>query len=233
MMKTLIVDDDRTLAEVIAFTFKREGFDVIMAEEGMAALRRWAEDDPDLIILDVNLPKANGFDVCHQIREQDDTPIILLTVRDSDDDVVRGLEMGADDYITKPFSPKQLIARTHAVLRRAKKRFPVKVRRVGGIHLDLNRHEITIHGNKPIPLTTLEHRLIECLIMNAGETVTADFISDYVWGPLKGNRDMLRQLVHRLRNKIEPDPTNPAIIETISGVGYTLKLTKANNQAPA
>lgn len=121
-MKALIVDDDRTLADVIAFTFKREGFEVILAEDGESAYRRWQDDNPDLIILDVNLPKEDGFTVCKRIREQSDIPIILLTVRSDEEDILGGFHLGADDYITKPFSPRQLMARVKAVMRRAKKK---------------------------------------------------------------------------------------------------------------
>ena len=127
-MKALIVDDDRTLADVIAFTFKREGFEVILAEDGEAAYRRWQDDNPDLIILDVNLPKEDGFSVCRRIREQSDIPIILLTVRSDEEDILGGFHLGADDYITKPFSPRQLMARVKAVLRRSKKKNPATVR---------------------------------------------------------------------------------------------------------
>ena len=115
-MKALIVDDDRVLADVVAFTLRREGFEIVMAYDGDTALQRWFNEKPDLVVLDVNLPKLDGFAVCRRIREQADTPIILLTVRGEEDDVVRGLELGADDYITKPFSPRQLVARTQAVM---------------------------------------------------------------------------------------------------------------------
>ena len=118
-MKILVVDDDRVLADVVAFTLRREGFDVIQAYDGSAGFQRWADEQPDLLILDVNMPKIDGFEVCRRIRAQADTPIILLTVRGEDDDIVGGLDIGADDYIVKPFSPRQLAARVKAILRRA------------------------------------------------------------------------------------------------------------------
>jgi DNA-binding response OmpR family regulator len=118
-MKALVVDDDRVLADLVAFTLRREGFEVTQAYDGQAALDRWVEVEPDLLILDVNLPKVDGFTVCRRVREQADTPIILLTVRGEEDDIVRGLSLGADDYISKPFSPRQLVARAQAILRRA------------------------------------------------------------------------------------------------------------------
>ena len=135
LMKALIVDDDRVLADVVAFTLRREGFEIVMAYDGATALQRWSNEKPDLVVLDVNLPKLDGFAVCRRIREQADTPIILLTVRGEEDDVVRGLELGADDYITKPFSPRQLVARTQAVMRRAGKSAAPAVRRVGDLAL--------------------------------------------------------------------------------------------------
>ena len=118
-MKALIVDDDRVLADVVAFTLRREGFEVIQAYDGVTGLARWAEAQPDLVVLDVNMPKMDGFEVCRRIRAQADTPILLLTVRGEEDDIVAGLEIGADDYIVKPFSPRQLVARAKAILRRA------------------------------------------------------------------------------------------------------------------
>jgi DNA-binding response OmpR family regulator len=225
-MKVLVVDDDRTLADVISFAFKREGYQVILAEDGEMALARWAQEKPDLILLDVNMPKMDGYNVCQTIRQKADTPIILLTVRSAEEDVVHGLDLGADDYVTKPFSPGQLVARARAVLRRSTQRLPATFRQKNNIHLDLNRHELTIDGCKPIKLTELEHRLVDCLMINAGQIVTSEIIIDYVWGALGGDMDMLRQLVHRLRNKIEPDPSAPVYIENIPGLGYGFKLRK-------
>jgi DNA-binding response OmpR family regulator len=221
-MKVLIADDDRTLADVIAFTFKREGFDVILAEDGESAYQRWVHDKPELLILDVNMPKQDGFSLCRRIREVSDVPIILLTVRSDEEDIVNGLSIGADDYITKPFSPRQLMARVKAVLRRAKQVAPVTSRQAGNIELNLNRHELTINGHRPIKLSVLEMRLMDCLMINAGQIVTPEIIIDHVWGPLSGDMDMVRQLVHRLRSKIEKDAANPVIIGNIPGVGYEL-----------
>ena len=230
-MKVLVVDDDRALADVVSFTLRREGFQVIQAHDGEAALRRWAEEQPDLIVLDVNLPKLDGFAVCRRIREQADTPILLLTVRDEEDDIVRGLKLGADDYITKPFSPRQLVARAQAVLRRAGKRPAIAIRQVGGLTLDPSRREIHIEQGEAVSLTPLESRLLDYLMLNTGHVLTADGIIDHVWGPEGGDRDTLRQLVHRLRNKIAhvcsvgtdaPHSSHPIYIETVPGLGYGL-----------
>lgn len=228
-MKALVVDDDRVLADVLAFTLRREGFQVVKAFDGEAALQSWTEEQPDLIVLDVNLPKLDGFAVCQRIREQADTPILLLTVRDEEDDIVHGLELGADDYITKPFSPRQLVARAQAVLRRAGKRVTPAIRQVGQLTLDPSRREIRLDQGEAISLTPLESRLLDYLMLNAGHVLTAEAIIEQVWGPEGGDRDMLRQLVHRLRSKIEqlygPDTSETGTstyIETVPGLGYGL-----------
>ena len=225
-MKALIVDDDRVLADVVAFTLRREGFDVIKAYDGRSAVQRWVEEQPDIILLDVNMPEMDGFSVCKQIREQSDIPIILLTVRGEENDIVKGLEIGADDYIVKPFSPRQLVARTKAVLRRAGKVAAAPVHQAGDLRFDLRRREVTIGDGDAVSLTQLENRLFECLIVNVGHVLTTDTIIDHVWGPSGGDRDMLRQLVRRLRGKIEPDPTNPTYIKTIPGLGYGLVIKR-------
>ena len=219
-MKVLIVDDDRVLADVVAFALRREGFQVIQAFDGLSALQRWAEDKPDLIVLDVNLPKMDGFTVCQRIRKEADTPIIMLTVRGEDDDIVHGLELGADDYIPKPFSPRQLVARAQAVLRRAGQTASPAPREVGNLHLSTSRREVKIGASEPIALTVLEGRLLDCLIINSGQILTFDALIDHVWGAQGGDRDMLRQLIRRLRRKIEIDPANPAYIQTVPGLGY-------------
>ena len=152
-MKALVVDDDRVLADLVAFALRRAGFDVIQAHDGEAGLRRWAEDAPDLVVLDVNLPRLDGFTVCRRIRAEADTPIILLTVRGEEDDLVRGLEWGADDYVTKPFSPRQLVARAQAVLRRAGKAPSPALRQAGPIALDLARREARVEGGEAATLT--------------------------------------------------------------------------------
>lgn len=227
-MKALVVDDDRVLADLVAFTLRREGFQVIQAHDGEAGLRRWTEEEPDIIILDVNMPKLDGFTVCRRIREESDVPIIMLTVRGEEDDIVQGLELGADDYIPKPFSPRQLVARAQAVLRRAGATPTSAVRQAGDLTLDPRRREVRIGEGEPIALTPLENRLLDYLMLNAGHVLTADAIIDHVWGPEGADRDMLRQLVHRLRSKIEPDPADPTYIETVPGLGYGL--TVASDQ---
>ena len=241
-MKALIVDDDRVLADVLAFTLRREGFEVVQAFDGEMALQRWQEERPDLVVLDVNLPRLDGFAVCRRIRELSDTPILLLTVRNEEDDIVHGLELGADDYITKPFSPRQLVARALAVLRRAHRaQSPVAQRgQAGELALDSSRRELRFAGGEPVALAPLESRLLEYLMLNAGHVVTMEAIIDHVWGPEGGDRDMLRQLVRRLRQKIAlcggASTSPPAetgtlpYVETVPGLGYGLVIPPPQDQ---
>lgn len=227
-MKALVVDDDRVLADLVSFTLRREGFQAIQAHDGESALRRWAEEQPDIVILDVNLPKTvpvmNGFQVCQRIREISDIPIILLTVREDEDDIVYGLKVGADDYIHKPFSPRQLVARIEAVMRRSNKGSAPSFLEVGRLTLYADRREVRITPpGDPISLTALECRLLEYFMLHPGHVLSNRDLIDRVWGPEGGDRDMLRQLVRRLRTKIEPDPSQPVFIETVPGYGYGLR----------
>lgn len=226
-MKALVVDDDRVLSDLVAFTLRREGFQVIQAYDGQSALQRWEQEQPDILMLDVNLPKTvpklDGFAVCRIIREQSDIPIILLTVREDEEDIVYGLKIGADDYILKPFSPRQLVARVQAVLRRAGKTPAPAVRQIGALALDPSRREARLGDGEPIPLTALESRLLDYMMLNGGRILTIQDLIDHIWGPEGGDRDMLRQLVRRLRSKIEPDPSQPVYIETVTGLGYGLR----------
>jgi DNA-binding response OmpR family regulator len=223
-MKTLIVEDDKTLADILAFTFIREGFSVIQADNGLAALTLWEQDQPDLVLLDVNIPLPDGFSVCETIRKKLDTPIILLTVRADEEDIVHGLDLGADDYITKPFSPRQLMARVHAVLRRANEEPAQTFRQAGQIALDLPGRCLKIGEFAPVSLTTLECRLIDCLMINAGQIVPPETLLHHIWGPQSANNDMLRQLIHRFCKKIKTISPGCIIIENTPGLGYSLVL---------
>lgn len=239
-MKALIADDDRVLADVLAFTLRREGFEIVLAHDGETAVQRFGDEMPDLVVLDVNMPRLDGFAVCQRIRRLADTPIILLTVRGEEDDIVRGLELGADDYMTKPFSPRQLVARAQAVLRRSRPGHSVAtagLQRVGNLALDASRREIQARrgdggeavAGDAVSLTALETRLLGYLMLNAGHVLMADAIIDHVWGVDGGDREMLRQLVRRLRGKLKElydgvgdQVTGGPVIETIPGVGYGL-----------
>jgi DNA-binding response OmpR family regulator len=221
-MKILLVDDDVTLADVTAFALRRAGFLVILAHDGEQALELCDTERPDLIILDIQLPGMDGLEVCRELRAAGSVPIIMLTVRNSDDDIVRGLELGADDYVPKPFSPRQLIARAHAILRR-RSSTPIQPRlELGDLVLDTAQHQVqTPHA--VVRLTPLEFRLLHYLMVNCGQVVPTDAILNHVWGYAdSGDRPLLKQLVYRLRQKIEPPDAGRQIIETVPGMGYRI-----------
>lgn len=225
-MKALIVDDDRTLADLLAFTLRREGFEPYLAYDAPGAIEAFQNIPVDIIILDVNMPGKpglkDGFDVCRQIRQSSSVPIILLTVRDDEDDVIRGLNIGADDYVLKPFSPRQLVARVQTVLRRAGKDSILSSEPFlyDDVTFSPQRREFTRNGQEPVTLTRLEARLLETLMLNKGQFLLAENLILHVWGPGGGSTEMLRQLVRRLRVKIETNPDEPALIQNMPGVGY-------------
>lgn len=221
-MKILAVDDDMALADVIAFTLRRGGFQVILAHDGQVALDLWQTESPDLVLLDVKLPKLDGFSVCKRIRANSSIPIIMLTVQGDDDEVVKGFELGADDYIVKPFSPRQLIARLKAVIRRSGKTTSARILTVGPLRLDSDRREVQWGDASAQALTQLETRCLEALMQHPGQVLTTQILIEAIWGGENGDRVMLKQLIHRLRQKVESDPTQPQTIETIPGVGYAL-----------
>jgi DNA-binding response OmpR family regulator len=221
-MKILIVEDDLALSDVISFTLSRAGFEIIVAYDGLSALHTWEQEQPDLVVLDLNLPKLDGFAVCRHLCSHGTVPIIMLSVRNDDADVVKGLELGADDYIVKPFSPTQLVARVRAVLRRVGKAPTQGLLKSAHLSLDRARQEVHLSGQSPIRLTPLEYRLLEALMLHTGHVLSTDNLINTVWGSTGGDRTMLKQLVYRLRAKIEPDPAQPTYIETIPGMGYAL-----------
>ncbi len=232
-MKALIVDDDLALADVVSFTLRRAGFEVITANDGMRAVQRWQEDRPDFIILDLNLPKLSGLEVCKLIRLQSDVPILILSVRGEDDDIVTGLQFGADDYVVKPFSPRQLVARVEALLRRSGNPSPAPDNlTVGDMKLDPARGELYICGELKSHLTHLENELLQTFLLHRDQVLSADVLIDRVWGPGGGDRAMLKQLVYRLRRKIKQQAAASCPdIETIPGVGYSL-VTSPRSKAP-
>lgn len=220
-MKILLVEDDLALSDVVAFTLRRAGYEVLTAYDGQAALELFQAAAPDLLLLDLNLPKLDGLGVCRRVRAESAVPIIILSVRGEDEAVVRGLEMGADDYMVKPFSPNQLVARIRAVTRRAGVHSTPSTLEAGGLTLDRSRSEVARPGAAPVRLTALELKLLEALMLDPGRVLPADTLIAAVWGPDGGDRTMLKQLVYRLRAKIEDD--NPrGNIETVPGVGYAL-----------
>jgi DNA-binding response OmpR family regulator len=221
-MKILIADDDRDLLGLIAFTLTQAGYLVVKAGDGPSAIHAFQGESPDLAVLDINMPGSSGFQVCEAIRAQSRIPIMMLTVRGEEEDLVKALELGADDYLTKPFSPRTLLARIKALLRRAgiESSAPVSAGRVA---LDAEEHTVRIAGGEPVRLTKLELRLLQMLLASVGRTVSSDRLLIQVWGHRNsGDRQLLKQLVHRLRHKIEADPANPQLLQTSAGSGYKL-----------
>ena len=221
-MKILVADDDRDLLAVIAFALTQAGFLVEQASDGGQALKLFETTAPELVLLDVNMPVANGFQVCEAIRARSRVPIMMLTVRGEEEDLVRALELGADDYLTKPFSPRTLVARIKALLRRAglENAAPVAA---GRVKLDLDEHTVQIGEGGPVRVTKLELRLLQMLLANAGHTVGSDRLLLHVWGHRgAGDRQLLKQLVHRLRQKLEREPAAPEVLQTAPGAGYRL-----------
>ncbi|HEX2990675.1 MAG TPA: response regulator transcription factor [Anaerolineales bacterium] len=231
-MKVLVVDDDRVLADLVSFTLRRSGYEAVIAGDAASAWRRWNEDKPDFIILDVNLPGTadlqDGFAICRRIRSESDVPIILLTVRGEEKDIVYGLEAGADDYILKPFSPRQLVARVQAVTRRSQGNSNSRPATfsVDGLEFNPRLREVVLEDKPPKTLTQLESRLLEALMINAGQALTFDDLISDVWGPGGGTAEMLRQLVRRLRSKVEKDPAHPHYIQNLPGLGYAFLLKR-------
>lgn len=215
----LVVDDDEALAEMVGIVLAQEGFETAICETGDQAADAFRTHQPDLILLDFMLPGMNGIEVCTQIRHESDVPIIMLTAKSDTEDVVRGLEAGADDYIAKPFKPAELLARVRARLR------PKEEHRkghllVGGLEIDLAGHTVS-RGGENISLTPLEFDLLANLAQQPGQVMTRESLLDNVWGYEKSVDSRLVNVhIQRLRSKIEQDPENPQIVLTVRGVGY-------------
>lgn len=225
-MKILVVDDDLELLGLITYALRQAGYLTVEASDGALALTVFEREEPDLVILDVNLPRLSGLEVCRKIRSASKVPIMMLTVRGREEDQVEALDLGADDYLTKPFSPRTLLARVRALLRRSggtEKPAPLSA---GDFLLDLERQAVSLTGREPARLTKLEFRLLQLLLANAGHTLPSERLLRHVWGNrASDDRQLLKQLVHRLRLKIEPDVTEPRYLVTVSGVGYALRPT--------
>lgn len=226
MTRILVVEDEESLSEAIAFLLSKEGFEVEIAANGPAAIEKFDLNGADLILLDLMLPGLSGTEVCRQIRTKSSVPIIMLTAKDSEIDKVVGLELGADDYVTKPYSSRELIARIRAVLRRGEmsdSSVEVGVLTVGPVRLDIDRHIITVNG-LPISLPLKEFELLEFLMRNAGRVLTRIQLIDRVWGSdYVGDTKTLDVHIKRLRAKIEKDPANPEFIQTVRGMGYKME----------
>lgn len=223
MSSVLVVEDEQSLREPLVYILQREGFDVLEAVDGPSALIQWQTNSPDLILLDLMLPGMSGVDVCREIRTRSNVPIIMVTAKDSEVDKVVGLEIGADDYVVKPYSTRELLARIKAVLRRGVAPNSNESRSVleaGPVRLDTERHAVTVNG-QPVTLPLKEFELLEYLLDNTNRVLTRGQIIDRVWGSnYYGDTKTLDVHVKRIRSKIEPDPANPKFIMTIRGLGY-------------
>jgi two-component system response regulator RegX3 len=219
----LVVEDEQSLREPLVYILEREGFEVFEAADGPAALVEWKERKPDLILLDLMLPGMSGVEVCREIRNHSTVPIIMVTAKDSEVDKVVGLEIGADDYVVKPYSTRELLARIKAVLRRGSvpdARQPRTVIEAGPVRIDTDRHAVTVSG-VAVTLPLKEFELLEYLIDNANRVLTRGQIIDRVWGSnYYGDTKTLDVHVKRIRGKIEPDPANPRFLVTVRGLGY-------------
>jgi DNA-binding response OmpR family regulator len=231
-MKVLLVDDDHDHIDLTTYALRREGYAVVSATDGQQALARWESERPDIVLLDVSLPKLDGIEVCRRIRQDGDTPIIMLTSHTADDDAVRALKLGADDYITKPFSPKQLVARMDAVLRRSRSdRYtqPSGEIKVRDITIDLQSHEAVKNG-EVVQLTPLEFRILYLLALNEGRVIPHSRLVEYAWGYEGGDSNLLKTHICHIRKKLGLSPDRNGGIRAVPGVGYSLARSATSPQ---
>jgi two-component system response regulator RegX3 len=225
MTRILIIEDEVSFSEALSFLLEKEGYETRVAETGKQGIAAFNEEQFDLVLLDLMIPEISGIDVCRTIRTSSNIPIIMLTAKDSEVDKVVGLELGADDYVTKPYSARELVARIKAVLRRgiaddSNGTESIGIHNVGGIRMDIERHQVTVKGEL-IPLPLKEFELLEFLMRNSGRVLTRGQLIDRVWGgDYYGDTKTLDVHIKRLRSKIEDDPANPVLIQTIRGLGY-------------
>ena len=225
MTRILIIEDEVSFSEALSFLLENEGFETRVAETGKQGIAAFNENQYDLVLLDLMIPEISWIDVCRTIRTSSNIPIIMLTAKDSEVDKVVGLELGADDYVTKPYSARELVARIKAVLRRgvsdeSGNSESIGIHSVGGIRMDIERHQVTVKGAL-IPLPLKEFELLEFLMRNSGRVLTRGQLIDRVWGgDYYGDTKTLDVHIKRLRSKIEDDPGNPVLIQTIRGLGY-------------
>nr|WP_174239856.1 response regulator transcription factor [Clavibacter michiganensis] len=218
----MLVEDEASLSEPLAFLLQREGYEVDVVEDGPAAVASFDKDGADLILLDLMLPGLPGTEVCREIRTRSAVPIIMLTAKDSEVDIVVGLELGADDYVTKPYSTRELLARIRAVLRRRVEvdDEPLNVLEVGSVRMDVERHTVEVDGRE-IAMPLKEFELLELLLRNAGRVLTRGQLIDRVWGSdYFGDTKTLDVHIKRIRSKIEREPSDPVLLVTVRGLGY-------------
>jgi two-component system response regulator RegX3 len=222
--RILVVEDEESLAESVRYNLEREGYGVSVASDGRQALERFRADEPSLVILDLMLPEISGLDLCRTMRAESDIPIIMVTAKDSEADKVAGLELGADDYVTKPFSMRELVSRVRANLRRTRPSVAPEdadeVLAVGPVRMHVGRHEVSV-GGASVLLPPKEFELLEAFLRRKGRLLTRDFLIEEVWGPdYFGDTRTLDVHVKRLRRKIEADPHQPDHLLTVRGLGY-------------
>jgi len=222
MTRILVVEDEESFSDPLSYLLRKEGYEVSVAETGPEALEDFDRAGADLVLLDLMLPGLSGVDVCRALRRRSSVPVIMLTAKDSEIDKVVGLEIGADDYVTKPYSSRELLARIKAVLRRGhepEELMPPTLES-GPVRMDVERHVVTVNG-KHTPLPLKEFELLEILLRNSGRVLTRAQLVDRVWGSdYVGDTKTLDVHVKRLRSKVEPDPANPQFIVTVRGLGY-------------
>jgi two-component system response regulator RegX3 len=225
MTRILLVEDEESFSDPLSYLLRKEGYEVAVAETGPAALADFDRSGADLVLLDLMLPGLSGTDVCRALRQRSSVPVIMLTAKDSEIDKVVGLEIGADDYVTKPYSSRELLARIKAVLRRGQEpeELMPSTLEAGPVRMDVERHVVTVNGeHTPLPLKEFE--LLEMLLRNSGRVLTRMQLIDRVWGSdYVGDTKTLDVHVKRLRAKVEPDPPNPRYIVTVRGLGYKLE----------
>ncbi len=226
MTRILVVEDEESYRDPLSYLLRKEGYDVSVAATGPEALDEYDRGGADLVLLDLMLPGMGGTEVCRELRRRGDVAVIMLTAKDSEIDKVVGLELGADDYVTKPYSSRELLARIHAVLRRRGERAAVpdeEVLEVRGIRMDVDRHVVEVDG-APTPFPLKEFELLELLMRNPGRVLTRGQLNDRVWGSdYVGDTKTLDVHVKRIRAKIEPDPKEPTRLVTVRGLGYKLE----------
>jgi two-component system response regulator RegX3 len=222
MTRVLVIEDEESFRDALQFMLSREGFDVVLAADGAEGMKQFDAKNPDIVLLDLMLPEVSGTEVCKYIRTKSNTPVIMLTAKDTEIDKVVGLELGADDYVTKPFSTRELLARIRAVLRRGSDIELDSVGAVEGgpIRMDVERHALTVNG-EPVSMPLKEFELLEFLMRNSGRVLTRGQLMDRIWGSdYVGDGKTLDVHVKRIRSKIEPDPANPVYLTTVRGLGY-------------
>jgi len=219
--RVLVVEDEESYSEALAYMLRKEGFEVAVAGDGRTALDEFARNGADIVLLDLMLPGLHGTEVCRQLRQTSSVPVIVVSAKDAEVDKVVGLELGADDYVTKPYSPRELVARIRAVLRRrAEPDLSPATLEVGGVRMDVERHVVTVNGSE-VRLPLKEFELLEIFLRNAGRVLTRGQLIDRVWGAdYVGDTKTLDVHVKRLRAKIEEDPANPRFLVTVRGLGY-------------